>query len=101
MAINLIRRLRRLRVGRAMFGERQIKEADIESAIKLRRLAEERKLVEARLEEARQELPPINDRSASMLLAQKAQVWILAPLLVGAIALAIFANEWALESTGL
>jgi hypothetical protein len=100
-AINFWRRLRWIQIGHRTDSESSIN-GHQESVTKLSRLSERRKLLQARLKDARQEakehLEPLKKTMAGILLTGEAQILILAPLLIGGLLLTVYSNTWGLEA---
>ncbi len=91
------RRLRRVRLDQQAVREREIKGAEVEAAANLRRLTEERKMLEGRLTEARDQLTLVQEPEP-LRLAKMVHLGWLAPLFLATLALAIWANLWGLEA---
>lgn len=91
------RRFRRIRQDQAAVQALRVKEAETQAAAELRALAERRKILEGRLGEARQALAEVVEPEA-IRLSWKVNLALLTPLLLGLLALAVWANLWGLEA---
>lgn len=77
--------------------EAGIKAVEVQSAIDLRRLSEEKKIIEAHLTEAREHLDQVKEPEAVRLAKIVHLCWLI-PLFLLTLALAIGSNLWGLEA---